>query len=231
MYTILGPGSFLRGTAYLSAVAAVAIFLLHHFLFGTMPSNAAGLLGAILSSAGSGAAVVAALISIGETAIFPWLCRWTWLGRVFPHIEGEWTGAINSNIALIAERDVGLQGKVKTDLIQAKIVIKARLLSIHLGLRSRPLNSDAPYHVSETLIVGVARNKADHLLTMTYVFQGTTRNPLETDTDGLLGAARLELSREGDQQVLDGVYWSNRNWKQARNTAGTVRFVRPDPAR
>lgn len=39
-------------------------------------------------------------------------------------------------------------------------------------------------------------------------------------------AAELEVLHKNDQLILSGFYWTARNWRNGRNTAGTLRFVR-----
>ena len=231
MYTLIGRSAFLKYCAYVAVAVAFGTFLVRHVWPGSLPETSGQWVGSLFSLAGTGAATVAAIVALSEGPMFPWLCRKTPLGRVFPCIEGEWGGVLESNFAAIRERDPSLHpvDPAVASRVEAKVRIKARLLTVSMNLKSRPLNSPGPYQDSETIVVEAGRVGTDRHLRLTYVFEAAVPRGLPTDASGFLGAARLNMEKDG-KQVLTGNYWTNRNWEKAQNTAGTARFERIRPA-
>lgn len=232
MYTLVGRSTFLGYCAYAAVAVAFGMFLIRHVWLGALPATPGQWASSLVSLAGTGAAAVAAVVAIGEGPMFPWLCERMPLGKVFPCIEGDWDGVLNSNFAAIRERDPSLQhvDPAVASRVEAKVRIKARLLTVSMNLKSRSLNSSGPYQDSETIVVEASRVGTDRYLRLTYVFEAAVPQRLSTDASGFLGAARLNMEEKDGRQVLTGHYWTNRNWEKAQNTAGTARFERVQPA-
>lgn len=229
MYFLIGLPRLLKAYAWVSAFVAIASFCAANLLFGSLPDGPPGWYNAVFGAVGKGLLVSGIVASLGQTALFPWACRRTVLKRVFPCIDGKWGGVLNSNIVAIADRDQELKGKISIQPTEAVISIKARLLTVSMSLRSRPLNSKSPYLESDTILMGVRKVGTDQSLQLIYTFEASVDNYLSTDSSQHFGSAILTLREGGDEQILDGLYWTNRNWKQARNTAGVARFRRPWP--
>lgn len=229
MVSLVGLPGFMKGYAAVAAVVAIASFALR-LRFGTTPTEGWAWLSLANGAVGHGLAVATGVVWFGQTALFPWACRATPLGKLFPPIDGEWQGVLDSNFALIAQRDPELVGtNLASQPTEARLLIRARLLAVTMQLWSRKLNSDGPYLESDTLIVGATREGTDRHLRLTYVFRAQARTYLPTDSELHHGAALLDMEEGGGKQVLRGTYWTDRNWRAARNTAGTARFERPHP--
>jgi len=230
MYTLIGLPGLFKAYTYTAAFVAGLKLAVSYFIFGLRLNSAGGFIDAGLSALGTGILVTSGLVWACQTPIFPLACRKTPLRLLFPPIDGEWLGELDSNFAAIAERDPELskQGFVPQPT-EARLLIKARLLTVSINLKSRPLNSDSPYLESDTLIVGATREGTDRHLRLTYVYRAHARTYLPTDSELHHGAALLDMEEAGAVQSLRGTYWTDRNWRQARNTAGIARFERPNP--
>ena len=114
MYSLLGPAKFLKLYAWVAVALAVFAFVLSHGLVNAIPATALGLIRAVFAAAGIGILGAGAMVWLGQTKMFPWACRTTWLGRVFPDIDGTWSGVLDSNINVIVERDPRLKAELPT---------------------------------------------------------------------------------------------------------------------
>lgn len=213
MYKILG----FRTVAVWFAILAIMIAFAWYFL--SPPATWSRWWPLISGSAASAGTIFAVL---GETPLFPWLCRRTPLGRVFPPISGTWTGTIHSNWSTIAERSRHeLQGDGSlTKPIHVQVRIFTKLSSVRVNLES----ADG-YTSSKTVLVGVGRDPDDGEVRLTYVYRASTLRPVPGDADSHHGAGYVDLKEEaGEPARLVGVYWTNRNWHEGLNTAGEIRL-------
>jgi hypothetical protein len=158
---------------------------------------------------------------IGQTAVFPFVCRIPFLRDWFPDIDGEWHAELESNWALIAQR-AGLSTRPRGEPIRARLMIVSRLFFIKINLIS-----DDNYSSSSTSFVGATRNEEDGSIQLVYVFRNTTLMPLETDSASHNGAASVQVIREPTGELsMQGSYWTDRNWTKAMNTAGRITLRR-----
>ena len=88
------------------------------------------------------------------------------------------------------------------------------------------LDTKDSYSNSRTILAGVAKDPVSERCRLIYVYENTTPDPEQTDTEFHLGAAVLTLKDENGEGVLEGPYWTNRNWTKGLNTAGLARFCR-----
>lgn len=56
-----------------------------------------------------------------------------------------------------------------------------------------------------------------------YVFESEVANPLKTDVVSFQGSAKLRVNSD---HVLTGSYWTNRNYQNGLQTAGSIRLAR-----
>jgi hypothetical protein len=156
---------------------------------------------------------------LGQTRLFPMACRHRWTCNVFPDLDGNWEGNLTSNWPVIEAR--GEDGAEHRPLLNrpSTVRIHASLLEVRMTLETK----DA-YSNSTTILVGAAKDKVTGTCALTYVFRNETPNPKVTDEQSHFGAAVLTLKREGDELVLTGPYWTNRNWRKGLNTAGIATF-------
>jgi hypothetical protein len=173
----------------------------------------------------SGAVTQAGLLVyfIGQTSVFPSLCRLPFLRDWFPPINGVWTATLKSNWPAIKEKPD--QGQAAPDLllidIKANVEIVARLFYISIKLMS-----ENEYSTSRTIFVRASRDAEDGTTMLHYIFRNDTQLPDKSDTSSHDGAARLIVKRQTGALWLDGIYWTNRNWHRGLNTAGRITLRR-----
>jgi hypothetical protein len=213
MYRALGAQRFV--TYFALAVGLVAAALWIH----QQPANLMSFW-RLLSSAVSGVGIAGVLV--GQTSVFPWLCRWTPLRHVFPDIDGEWHAELNSNWQQISVRT---GATAALPLVTGTVQIKARLFTVKLRYTS--ISPDGEYLTSQTRSVDVMRDAEDGLIRLFYLYEAEAGNPVATDSSHHYGAAYLDLVDVGPETArLRGLYWTNRNWSQGLNTAGSIELIR-----
>jgi hypothetical protein len=223
MYKIYGLTALLGWYATLAGSIAVGVAL---------NSDALGFKG-WFGPATSGASVAALIFGIlGQTALFPWICRQPGVRHLLPDIDGEWFGHTASNWPRIERRAAGqstgeqeIATLVPLQEVPVEVQIKARLLYVTMQLVS-----EGRYSESETLSVRLRRDPESGSDQIVYVFKNKTRNPKPTDEQFHLGAGSLDIVKNNKRPELHGVYWTNRNWGNALNTAGTIVLRRKKPA-
>jgi len=219
MFGSIGLAAFLKVVLYVNAALAVA---LASDLFGLVPAMP------FLSQVSVSVIAVSALVFfVGETVVFPWLCNLPAVWRVFPNIDAEYTVDISSNWSIIEARNAGRQpdtspddGPVLFDRV-GKAKISARLTRIDMTLAM-----DDRYLSSETLTCSLQRHRGERKPVLFYVYDSHVSAPKSTDSQRHLGAARLSIPLERCPKVLEGNYWTDRNWHQGFNTAGHIRLTR-----
>ncbi|WP_039011214.1 hypothetical protein [Pseudomonas brassicacearum] len=160
------------------------------------------------------------LLGVGQTPMFPWICKLPFLRNFFPPIDGDWLVTIRSNWNVVRQLSGQPTGAALFEK-QGKVTITSRLFGIRMKFQS-----DDKYSKSSTTIVGVRRDPEHGTIELNYSYLNVTRNPEVTDSGCHLGSARLEV-HDGDGGVtLDGEYWTNRNWNKGLNTAGMIFFER-----
>src|SRR5580704_10138853 len=130
MYFLVGIPGLLKAYAGTAALVALVAFFVSTSALSQLPISPSDWYTAVSGAVGKGLLVSGVVASLGQTPLFPWVCRVTPLGRLFPCIDGEWNGQLESNIITIAERDPELKGKVSPQPTEAVVVIKARLLTL-----------------------------------------------------------------------------------------------------
>ena len=88
------------------------------------------------------------------------------------------------------------------------------------------LVSATRYSESETLSVRLRRDPETGSDQIVYIYKNSTRNPQPTDEQFHMGAGCIDIVRGKGGLELHGVYWTNRNWARALNTAGTITLKR-----
>jgi len=164
----------------------------------------------------SGTIIAGIAYILGETPLFPWLCRRRPISWVFPDIDGQWVGQMASNWPRIANRGAVEPPPLKP--VEAAIRIKARFFSLHLHL----ITTDK-YSESETIVVGIRKKESGDIV-LAYLYNNLTKHPEQTDCQQHDGAGLVNIRTDGAAPTIDGVYWTNRNWAKGLNTAGTVEW-------
>lgn len=219
MFDSIGLARFLKSVLYLNA--ALAITLATDF-FGLLPDVP------YVSAASISVITVSALVFvIGQTALFPMLCRLPGMWRLFPNIDGEYEVETSSNWSVIKARNEGREPVVSSDGDVAlfnrvgKATITARLTRIDMSL-----TMDDGYLTSETVTCSLRRNIGERCPVLFYIYDSHVSAPKNTDNDRHLGAARVTIPLECYPTVLEGNYWTDRNWHLGLNTAGRIRLRR-----
>ena len=219
MFDSIGLAAFLKVVLYVNAALAVA---LASDFFGLVPPMP------FLSQVSVTVLAVSALVFFfGQTFVFPWLCRLPGVWRVFPNIDAEYTVDISSNWSIIEARTAGRQPDTSPDGAPVlfnrvgKAKISARLARIDMTL-----DMDDRYLSSETLTCSLQRHRGERKPVLFYVYDSHVSAPKSTDSQRHLGAARLSIPLERCPKVLEGNYWTDRNWHQGLNTAGHIRLTR-----
>lgn len=164
-------------------------------------------------------------ISISTAVIFCflffiWLCgkhlwRFVWkiplIGtalheKVCPDLNGQWTAILNSNFDRNSGEDVLLKLKIEADLF---------------GFKISGVSVDNYQH-SEVIQSEIYRDPRTGIFYISYIYEGFVPQPQKTDESSFFGAANLRIIFEGKQTILEGHYWTNRNWHNGLNTAGTI---------
>lgn len=162
-----------------------------------------------------------AVALIGQSFLFPILCRLPLVRNWFPPIDGEWKAALESNWPAIQQRIKPGDAPLPLAPVPATVTIIARLFHIRMNLAS-----DSKYSTSKTVFVRATRDPEDGSVTLHYLYRNTTKVPKATDSGSHDGAANLTVERHGADLRLEGVYWTNRNWHIGLNTAGKITLRR-----
>lgn len=173
----------------------------------------------IASAAVAGCGLAVAVI--GQTPLFPLLCRLPVVRSWFPPIDGQWKASLQSNWPAIQQRSLSGSAPVALAPVPATVTIIARLFFIRMNLAS-----DNRYSTSKTVFVRASRDPEDGSVTLHYLYRNTTKVPETTDSDSHDGAANLCVEGRGADIWLEGVYWTNRNWHIGLNTAGKITLRR-----
>lgn len=219
MYALLGLRRLLGAYATLAGVVTVVILLFDFAYMSKVPTAFPGWWREIWGGASTGTSLTALLFALGETPLFPWICRLSLIGQIFPDVDGRWVGYTESNWPQIAARING-DGQAAAPAVQrtpVTVIVKARLVRVHLTLES-----DTHYSKSQTIAVTVMKHGADDCVRFAYIYENYTSKPETTDSGHHYGAACVDLFNRNGSQCLDGNYWTNRNWMKGLNTAGRI---------
>lgn len=219
MFDSIGLAAFLRVVLYVNAILAVA---LASDFFGLLPPMP------YLSHVSISVIAVSALTFVaGQTSFFPWLCRRPGVWRIFPNIDGEYTVEISSNWSIIEARSAGREPDMSPEGAPVlfdrvgKATISARLTRIDMTL-----GMDDRYLSSETVTCSIQKHRGERKPVLFYIFDSLVSKPKNTDSQRHLGAACLSIPLERCPKVLEGNYWTDRNWHLGLNTAGHIRLTR-----
>lgn len=214
MYQVIG----IKNTALAFLVVTLAIFaLINHGNIITLLDQPLSLLKA-LSSASSMAGFV--FLILGETFIFPLLCKLPFVRTYFPPIDGVWDVTLQSNWGAI-QRLRGNQEVEEKIFKQGKVKIFSRFFRVRMQFESVDR-----YSKSSTVCVSVQRDCQHGTIELNYIYENLTSNPKVSDCSRHNGAARVQVSDEDWKVSMEGVYFTDRNWNQGLNTAGYIAFER-----
>lgn len=219
MFDSIGLTRFLKVVLYLNAVLAIALATDSFGLLPDVPLSSAISIPVF--------AVSALVFLIGQTALFPLLCRIPGMWRLFPNIDGKYEVEISSNWSVIKARYEGREPEVSSDGDVAlfnrvgEARITARLSRIDMSL-----TMNDGYLTSETVMCSLRREMGERRPVLFYVYDSHVSAPKNSDSNRHLGAARIAIPLEHRPTVLEGNYWTDRNWHRGLNTAGQIRLSR-----
>lgn len=219
MFDSIGLAKFLKAVLYLNAALAIALTTDFLGLLPDLPYVSVASISVITISA--------LLFVIGQTSLFPVLCRLPGMWRLFPNIDGSYEVEISSNWSVIKARnegrepDVSPEGDVALFNRVGRATITARLTRVDMSL-----TMDDGYLTSETVACSVRRYKGERRPVLFYIYDSHVSAPKKTDSDRHLGAACITVPLERRPKVLEGNYWTDRNWHLGLNTAGRIRLRR-----
>ena len=219
MLDSMGLAKFLKAVLYINA--ALALALASSFFETLLP------IPYLSQVSASVIAVSVFLFVVGQTRVFPWLCRCPGVWRVLPNIDDEYAVEISSNWSIIEARSAGREPDISPDGEPAlfnrvgKAKISARLTRIDMTLTMTD-----KYLSSETVTCSMQRRQGERKPVLFYVYDSNVSRPKSTDSQRHFGAARLSIPLERYPKVLEGNYWTDRNWHQGLNTAGHIRLTR-----
>jgi hypothetical protein len=220
MYQLIGPWRLITTFGTVAALLA----LLHTWIW---PIQEVSELWRVASVSVTSAGFL--LLIVGQTAIFPSVCRLPFIRDLLPPIDGEWTGTLTSNFPEIA-RAFRIKSESALEPVVADFTIVARLFEVTISAVS--VSPRPGYMRSDTTAFRISRCSQTRRVVIHYVFDATVSSPDRTDVDRFHGAARLTVLGKGGDLTLDGAYWTDRNWQRGQNTAGTLQLRRklPRPA-
>jgi len=127
-----------------------------------------------------------------------------------PNLRGVWRGELFSSYDNF-QKATEVTATIKADLFG----IMMTLSSPRAGLRSN------------TTCFRLAKDADSGMFRVYYQYDATTDHPVAGDSQQHQGSARLDVVYEdGKIQCLKGVYWTNRQWQESNQTAGSVTFTR-----
>ena len=219
MFDSIGLARFLNVVLYVNAALAIALTT---SVAGWLPG-----MPYITQVSASVIAVSALLFLGGQTAAFPRLCSLPIVWRLFPNIDGVYEVEISSNWSIIKAREEGREPTVSPegDVALFRRVGTARI-SCRLTRIDMSLSMEDNYLTSEAVTCSVRRDQGARKPVLFYVYDSHVSTPKSTDSQRHFGAARVSIPLQRCPKILEGNYWTDRNWHRGLNTAGHIRLSR-----
>ena len=219
MFHSMGIIGFLKVVLYANAAVAVMLASDRFELLPALP---------LVSLVSIPVIVVSVVIFVVDRGpIFRWLCGLPLVWRLFPNIDAEYTIKVSSNWPIIEARRAGREPDFSPegDPALLKRVGKAKI-SARLTRVEMTLTMDDNYLTSETVTCSVQRYRGERKPELFYIYDSEVSTPKSTDSQRHLGAARLSIPLERCPKVLEGNYWTDRNWHHGLNTSGHISLTR-----
>lgn len=217
MYGIFAPKNFIKVILYINAGCVLA---LAYARFGGQP-----LFKPFDIISYTVFVVTGLLWFVGETPLFPWISRHVpGMWRYFPDIDGVYDVEVESNWPIVNRKVTPDPSTPIRSLLQSKmgtVTITARLFSIRMRLTMTDR-----YSTSDVVLTGLSQREGDPYAVLFYVFESRVPVPEASDSESHLGACRLVVPMQREIAVLEGTYWTNRNWQKGLNTAGVIRLTK-----
>lgn len=231
MYAVVG----------LKALALSLLGLIALIFFGVLwylwPQDAIAVVSIFWKVASVTTAVVLALGNIGPIFRRFWKIGESCSSGLFPDLTGSWKGYLRSNVsvhdaiqaaamsqnATFNPNDPKHVDSIELEPFEATLEIKATLSRVTLTMSVHGRKGvSRSYSVTCKPMVPIY----DEPHRLTYVYRSALAEPSADDESSHVGAADLEVIRQGNEIILSGFYWTARNWRNGRNTAGLMCFKR-----
>lgn len=215
MYQIIG----LPKTLKIFGIFCLIFFLARYY--AQIPSLLSGPVPELWRAVSFSVLIGSLLLSIlGSEKIFPWICKLPFISDYFPPISGEWNVRMESNWGVI-QKGLGQGDENRYFITTGKVTIKASFFKVDMSFES-----DSSYSESKAINVSVRPGKQLGLFELNYLYLNHTLVPEDTDSSTHTGAARVFVKKTGDDLIMIGTYFTDRNWTKGLNTAGKVTFTR-----
>lgn len=213
MYQVLRRETWLKILLLVAGAIGVVVWLF------MKPTDLSGWFRTLSATISITAVLVTLLGTVGWKLL--WLLCPVFNDWVCPDLSGRWRVTIESNIDRIAQHHPSLAGKTITNRVQGTAEIKQNWFRIFISLKM-----DSQYSHSRTTCVHLLRDEQSGRVSLSYVYENDTPEPVDTDEQRHFGAARVRIEKAKKGYELKGEYWTNRNWAAAMNTAGRVSFIK-----
>jgi hypothetical protein len=155
---------------------------------------------------------------------------------IFPDLNGRWKVELSSNWprqeqlcnAAASGRNLIDMRNCPADMLAPlqTVILEAEIRQTWWSFEMKMWNPhrDTPIKRSDTISVDPFVGTGFQPHGICYFYKQANDTDVGSDDPEFFGAARIEYDYEND--TLEGLVWSARQWRRAMNTAGTVKFSR-----
>jgi hypothetical protein len=224
----------LKGFGFLTLVLFVLIILvkkLRGITIGKQISLGGGIARLVVAVGGlmTQAVGIAGLMLWLADITHAWRPVWSALGlsqSVFPDLNGSWKGIILSNGPQHGYTDICPRTGSATANCASSNPTKFVCLPVEVIGTMTLLTTDLElilcnFH-SHSTAVSLKRRTRTYNAELTYTFKVPSQPPTGPDTEPFEGSAILEVD---NKRSMQGYYWTNRYWKEGRQTAGSIELM------
>ena len=130
---------------------------------------------------------------------------------VFADVSGDWQGVMQVAAAGQAP------GSREADTVE--VHIEQDFFQLEITFTSNRQRTD-----SRTIAVWPERDSATRKQRLWYVYEARTPGPLPGDPAVYQGAGFIDVRKNRAGVLLEGLFWTDRNWARNAHTAGTIRL-------
>lgn len=130
---------------------------------------------------------------------------------MFADVSGDWQGVMQVAAAGQAP------GSREADTVE--VHIEQDFFQLEITFTSNRRRTD-----SRTIAVWPERDAATRKQRLWYVYEARTPGPLPGDPAVYQGAGFIDVRKTRAGVLLEGLFWTDRNWARNAHTAGTIRL-------
>lgn len=131
---------------------------------------------------------------------------------VFADVSGDWEGTLQTAAA-------GQAAGTRAAPDRMEMHIEQDFFQLEITFTSNARRTD-----SRTIAVWPEREAATRRQRLWYVYEARTPGPLPGDPAVYQGAGFIDVRKTRSGPLLEGLFWTNRNWQRNAHTAGTVKL-------